>query len=100
MLPDFDVATSEVSWFRDYAAYCGVSSDGKKTFAIVAQVGKRSPLLKKAIAPKESERGCAAPVWQRDPARASFEPAGESGFTFTVSSHAVDLMSEDESEAE
>jgi len=34
-LPEFDPYHSVASWFRDYAAYCGVSDDGKKVFAIV-----------------------------------------------------------------
>ena len=99
-LPEFDPATSEVSWFRDYAAYCGISDDGKRAFTVVAEVGKRKALLKKVIEAKEPARGCATPMWQRDPARVSFEPGGESAFTFTVSRHAVDLVSDDESEEE
>jgi hypothetical protein len=33
-LPEFDAFYSAASWYRDYAAYCGVSEDGKKLFAI------------------------------------------------------------------
>ena len=29
-LPDFDPYYSEVSWYRDYAAYCGVADDGER----------------------------------------------------------------------
>lgn len=29
-LPEFDVVYSAVSWYRDYAAYCGVSDDEKR----------------------------------------------------------------------
>lgn len=28
-LPDYDPGVSQVSWFRDYGAYCGVTSSGK-----------------------------------------------------------------------
>ena len=28
-LPEFDPEESSVAWYRDYAAYCGVSDDGK-----------------------------------------------------------------------
>ena len=42
-LPEFDVFSSAVSWYRDYAAYCGVSDDGKKIDAIVAQLSRRKP---------------------------------------------------------
>ena len=100
ILPEFDSSRSEVSWFRDFAAYCGISDDGKKAFTVVAQVGKRRALLKKVLETKEPTRGCHGPMWQRDPARVSFAPDGEAGFTFTVSSHAVDLVSDDEGEAE
>src|SRR6185312_5934154 len=43
-LPDFDPFYSVVSWFRDYAAYCGVS-DGEKLYAVVSQLGQRKPVL-------------------------------------------------------
>jgi hypothetical protein len=33
-LPEFDPFYSTASWYRDYVAYCGVSDDGKKLFAI------------------------------------------------------------------
>ena len=29
-LPDYDPGVSQVSWFRDYGAYCGVTASGKK----------------------------------------------------------------------
>ena len=29
-LPDFDPFYSQVSWYRDYAAYCGISSSGSE----------------------------------------------------------------------
>jgi hypothetical protein len=48
-LPEFDVFDSAASWYRDYIAYCGVADDGKKTFAIVAQISRRKPVLKKPL---------------------------------------------------
>jgi hypothetical protein len=45
-LPEFDPFYSTASWYRDYIAYCGVSEDGKKLYAVVAQVGRRKPILK------------------------------------------------------
>jgi hypothetical protein len=48
-LPEFDPFYSTASWYRDYIAYCGVSDDGKKLFAIVAQLGRRKPILKKPL---------------------------------------------------
>jgi hypothetical protein len=46
-LPELDPYYSTASWFRDYTAYCGISDDGKKLFAIVTQVGKRKPCSRK-----------------------------------------------------
>jgi hypothetical protein len=48
-LAEFDPFYSTTSWYRDYVAYCGVSEDGKKLFAIVAQVGRHKPVLKKEV---------------------------------------------------
>jgi len=48
-LPEFDPFYSTASWYRDYIAYCGVSDDGKKLFAVVAQLGRRKPILKKPL---------------------------------------------------
>ena len=50
-LPNFDAFYSLASWYRDYAAYCGVSDDGAKVFAIVAQLGSRKPILKRELGP-------------------------------------------------
>src|ERR1039458_6786179 len=38
-LPDFDPFYSEVSWYRDYAAYCGSAGNAERVFAVVAQIG-------------------------------------------------------------
>jgi hypothetical protein len=43
-LPEFDMVYSASSWHRDYVAYCGVSDDGKKTFAIAAQLNRKKPV--------------------------------------------------------
>ena len=48
-LPEFDAYYSAANWYRDYIAYCGVSDDNKKLYAVVAQLGRRKPLLKKII---------------------------------------------------
>ena len=81
-LPEFDSFYSTPSWYRDYVAYCGVSDDGKKLFAMVAQLGRRKPILKKALGDADGDdvpdSECPAPVWQRLPIRVTFEPLGES----------------------
>jgi len=52
-LPEFDALYSSTSWYRDYAAYCGVSDDGMKVYAIVAQLNRRKPVLKKLLEGKK-----------------------------------------------
>jgi hypothetical protein len=99
-LPEFDPYYSAASWFRDYAAYCGISDDGKKLIAVIAQVGKRKPVLKKAIGDATDsdvpDSACATPVWERGPSRVTFSPQGQQRFTYTVRSRVVDLISQDE----
>jgi hypothetical protein len=109
-LPEFDVTYSAASWYRDYAAYCGVSEDGKKLYAVVAQIGRRKPVLKKplegeTIAAAETksavpDSACPIPAWQRAPARVTFEPAGAAKQTFAIRGHVVDLITEEEDDEE
>lgn len=100
-LPLFDAYASSVSWFRDYAAYCGISEDGKKQYAVVAQLGRRKPLLKQALTEQQSASNelCPAPVWARGPARVTFAPTG-TVFTYTIEDRAVDVAASDENEPE
>src|SRR5215813_13719351 len=88
-LPAFDGEISEASWYRDYAAYCGVSDDGSKNYMMVAQLGKRKPLLKKEIIAS----ACVAPRWERAPSRVTFLVAGEKT-TFAVHARGADLQTE------
>ena len=99
-LPAFDPSDSQASWFRDYAAYCGPADDNSQRFTVVAQLGRRKPLLKRAYGEKDGSASCPAPVWSRAPARVNFEPPGEAKFSFTVRSHAVDVVSEEDDESE
>jgi hypothetical protein len=107
-LPEFDVFYSAVSWYRDYAAYCGVSEDGNKVYAVVTQLNRRKPILKKLLegvktAGEENpeagvESACSSPAWQRAPSRVTFEAAGTAKQTFAVRGHIVDVMPEEEDE--
>ena len=97
-LPEFDRSHSQVSWFRDYGAYCGISDDGQKDFAIIVQVARRKPLLKKAL--RDSSHEPCAPAWQRNPVRVSFATKEDATITFTVNSLAVDIASDDTGEDE
>ncbi len=71
-LPDFDAFYSEVSWYRDYAAYCGITSNGERVDAVVAEIGGKKPLFHKELgkvsAGDSSDKNCAPPRWDRQPA--------------------------------
>ncbi len=104
-LPEFDALYSAVTWFRDYAAYCGVSDDGQKLYAVVAQLNRRKPVLRKPLsgssiaedAPPDS--ACPLPAWQRAPTRVTFESGGVK-LTFAVRGHVVDLVNDAEEDEE
>jgi hypothetical protein len=105
-LPEFDTFYSSVTWYRDYAAYCGLSDDGKKTYAIVAQLSRRKAVLKKALAGNGMadnsgpDSACPAPLWQRAPVRVSFEAAGTAKETFMVRGHVADVVNDSEEDEE
>ncbi len=87
-LPDYDPGVSQVSWFRDYAAYCGVTASGKSLYAVVAQVAARKAVLAKKLAGFDAEShadpACAAAEWQREPLRITFHPAGKDAVSFDI----------------
>lgn len=87
-LPDYDPGVSQVSWFRDYAAYCGLTASGKSLYAVVAQLAVRKPVLSKKLAAfdaaSRTEPVCAAAQWQRDPFRVTFSPAGMDVVSFEI----------------
>jgi hypothetical protein len=89
-LPDFDAAVSDVVWFRDYAAYCGVvtTAKGGGLYAIVAQLGARRPVVSKQIGkwPQTDHfiPVCQPAQWQRLPMRVTLKPTGGEAFTYDV----------------
>jgi hypothetical protein len=87
-LPDYDPGVSQVSWFRDYGAYCGVTARGKSLYAVVAQVAARKPVLAKRLEGFDAENRpdavCAAAEWQRDPLRITFHPVGKDAVSFDI----------------
>jgi hypothetical protein len=89
-LPDYDPAVSQVSWFRDYGAYCGVTASGKSLYAVVAQLAARKPALSKKLDaydpdPKSHpDPVCAQPDWQREPLRVTFHPTGKNDISFDI----------------
>jgi len=99
-LPEFDPFYSTSSWYRDYIAYCGVSDDGKKLYAIVAQAGRRKPILKKDVGEPAGEADpdseCPAPAWQRSPMRVTFQPDDNQKIVFSIRNRVVDVVSDSE----
>lgn len=118
-LPDFDAFSSSAGWYRDYAACCGVSDDGKKNYAIVAQINRRKPVLMTLLQNEKSgesqkndvqkiddtrnpafDSACAVPTWQRNPARVTFEPANLPKQTFAIRAHTADLIPDEPDDEE
>lgn len=91
-LPEFEPEVSAATWYRDFAAYCGASEDGKNVMVVV-QLGKKKPVLRKEF----DGPLCAAPNWERSPSRVSFVVAGEKS-VFTIRPHAAGLLSESSEE--
>jgi hypothetical protein len=99
-LPDYDPGVSQVSWFRDYAAYCGVTASGKSLYAVVAQVAARKAILAKKLAAFDAgvqngqpapaapsapaAQACAPPDWQRQPLRVTFHPVGKDAVSYEI----------------
>lgn len=104
-LPDYDPAVSQASWFRDYAAYCGVTASGKSLYAVVAQIAARKPVLAKKLAaidrdPNDAAPVCGAPEWQRDPLRITFHPAGRDAASFDIVPGSAVLVEDSADDAE
>jgi hypothetical protein len=90
-MPEFDPFYSVASWYRDYVAYCGTSSDGEKLYAVVVQLGTKKPLLRQdlgsASGSNTPDSECPAPAWQRNPARVTFQPPGGKPLSFMIPAH-------------
>jgi hypothetical protein len=109
-LPEFDVVYSDVRWYRDYAAYCGVSDDGKQIYGMVAQINRRKPIVKWLVEETKfavetqqwqiPDPPCRLPDWQRSPARVTFEANPATKRTYVIRGHSVDLSTGDEEDEE
>jgi len=99
-LPEFDPFYSTASWYRDYVAYCGVSDDGKKLYAVVAQVGRRKPILKKDVGEpggdEDPDSECPPPAWERNPLRVTFVPDVDQKVVFSIRNRIVDVVNDAE----
>ncbi len=88
-LPDFDAAVSNVVWYRDYAAYCGIGTTLKGgLFAVVAEIGARRAVVQKQIGPWPQANHfipvCQPAEWQRLPMRVTIKPTGGEAATYDV----------------
>jgi hypothetical protein len=87
-LPRYDPSVSQVVWFRDYGAYCGVAASGKILYAVVAQIAVRKPVLAKKLSAFALEGhtypACAPADWQREPLRVTFHPTGQQAVSFDI----------------
>ena len=103
-LPDFDPAVSQVVWFRDYAAYCGINTTGKHLYAVAAQLGVRRPLVAKALgkwtADDHPTRACADATWQRQPLQVTFHPTDGNAVSYQLFGLTSALIEEGESPEE
>ncbi len=103
-LPDYDPGVSQVSWFRDYAAYCGLTPSGKSLYAVVAQIEARRPLLAKKLSVFDPENPpqpiCTAPDWQREPMRVTFHPGGKDAVAFDIAPGSAVLVEDSGDEPE
>jgi hypothetical protein len=103
-LPDYDPGVSQVIWFRDYGAYCGVTASGKSLYAVVAQVSVRKPVMAKKLAAfdpeNRAEPACGASDWQREPLRVTFHPGGIDAVSFDIVAGSAVLVEESGDEME
>jgi len=101
-LPDYDPGVSDVAWFRDYAAYCGLTASRKSLYAVVAQVGVRKPVLARKLSTFDPENHawpvCGSSEWQRTPLHITFHPAGQDAAGFDLAGGSAVLIEEDEAE--
>jgi hypothetical protein len=101
-LYEFDPFYSQASWFRDYAAYCGVSDNGEKLSAVVMQLGRKKPVLKKELGAASQgempDSECDAPSWEKKPTRVTFRPKKAEKQAFSIFGHAWDAAPGSEEE--
>lgn len=99
-LPNFDALIASPLWFRDYVAYCGLSDNGQKLYAIVYQIGRKKPVLKKLIGNAKNadvpDGECASPTWQKQPLRVTFRPSGAAPLSFAIRTFATEIPPESE----
>ncbi len=105
-LPDFDAGVSDVTWYRDYAAYCGVHTAARSggLSAVVWQIGSRHAAVDKVIGKwPQAERArpvCAPAKWQREPMRVTVQATGTAPVSFDVIGSSTALVEDGDGEDE
>jgi hypothetical protein len=103
-LPDYDPGVSQVMWFRDYGAYCGVTATGKSLYAVVAQLAARKPVLAKKLAAfdekNRSSPACGMAEWQREPLRITFHPADKDAVSYDIDPGSAVLIEDSSDDAD
>jgi hypothetical protein len=103
-LPDYDPGVSQVIWFRDYAAYCGLSANSKNLYAVVAQLEARKPALVKKLGAFDPEKHptpvCGLTTWQQAPVRITFHPTGKESAVFDLVPGSAVLVEDSGDEAD
>ena len=105
-LPDFDSGVSDVIWYRDYAAYCGVHTAAKAggLSAVVWQIGARRAAVDKVIGKwpqaEHAHAVCAPAKWQREPMRVTIQPTGATPISFDVIGSSTALVEDGDGDDE
>jgi len=101
-LPDFDPFYSQAAWFRDYVAYCGISDNSEQLLAVVAQLGRKKPIVRKTIGQPSGgetpDSDCSTPTWDKQPTRVTFLPKRSEKQTLSIFGRAVDAAPGSEEE--
>ena len=103
-LPDYDPGVSQVSWFGDYGAFCGLTASGKSLYAVVTQLAVRKAVLARKLAAfgpaNHPAVVCAASEWQREPLLITFYPADREAVSFDLVPGSAVLVEDAGDEAE
>lgn len=93
-LANFDPFYSQAVWFRDYAAYCGLSDNGVKVYGMVIELGRSKPILRQDLGAAsqgdDPESDCAPPTWEKNPVRVTFHPQRGPKASFAVRGQSAD----------
>jgi hypothetical protein len=99
-LPDFDPYYSEATWYRDYAAYCGLDREGQQVVAVIAQANKRRAILLQRLGPAsglpDPASECGPPQWSvaGNELRVTFDPRFRGLLTYALDGDKAELLSE------